>query len=147
MSQAMSPDFKQKPSTHISAPTAQGRRKRPPASQRFAPLNWVKKHAKLKSMAKYGGPGKYTMEQVKRHNKAEDCWIVLNGHIFDITEYIPYHPGGDDILKAKGRDGTVLFYQIHRWVNVEALIKNCWIGQVLNYKPPKMGSIGKQTHN
>eukprot|EP00483_Globobulimina_turgida_P002828 UN02833 len=84
------------------------------------------------------------MEQVSKHNKVEDCWIVLNGNIFDITEYIPYHPGGDDILKAKGKDGTVLFYHLHRWVNVDALIKNCWIGQVLNYKPPKMDSIGTQ---
>merc|ERR1712130_963220 len=83
-----------------------------------------------------GGPRRYTMEQVKEHNKRENCCMVLNGHVFDITEYIPFHPGGDQILKAKGGDGTELFLKFHRWVNIEAVLKNCWIGQVANHKPP-----------
>ena len=95
-------------------------------------MHWVKKHEKMKMMKKYGGPKMYGMEEVKQHNKRDDCWMVLNGHIFDVTEYVPYHPGGDEILKGTGRDATVLFYSVHRWVNIEALIKNCWIGQVAN---------------
>merc|ERR1719295_947266 len=83
------------------------------------------------------------MKEVKKHNTREDCWMVLNGHVFDITKYVPYHPGGDEILKGKGRDATVLFYTVHRWVNIEALIKNCWIGQVLDYKPPNLKNVGK----
>eukprot|EP01083_Nonionella_stella_P236753 831178_1 len=138
MSQPTSPGFKSK-----STQSIQPRKKRPPPSQ-FSQLHWVKKHEKIKSMNKYGGPGKYTMEQIKQHNKPNDCWMVLNGHIFDITEYIPYHPGGNEILKANGKDGTILFYKTHRWVNIEALIKNCWIGQVLNYKPPNMNKLNKK---
>ena len=143
---ATSPGFNQKATTHDENRQFQPRRKRPPPSQGFTSLHWIKKHEKLKSMAKYGGPGQYTMEEIKKHNKRDDCWIVLNGHIFDITEYIPYHPGGDEILRAKGRDGTILFYSTHRWVNIEALIKNCWIGQVLNYKPPNLKRIGTSKH-
>eukprot|EP01083_Nonionella_stella_P032811 89795_1 len=122
----------------------QTRQKKRPPSQGFSSMHWVKKHEKIKMMNKYDGPGQYTMNQIKKHNKRDDCWMVLNGHVFDLTEYIPFHPGGDEILKAKGRDGTILFYQTHRWVNIEALIKNCWIGQVKDYKPPKINS--KQTH-
>lgn len=142
---ATSPGFNKKPTAHDNTQKFQPRRKRPPPSQGFTSLHWVKKHETLKSMAKYGGPRKYTMDEIKKHNKRDDCWMVLNGHVFDVTEYIPYHPGGDEILKAKGKDGTVLFYATHRWVNIEALIKNCWIGQVLNYKPPNLNKIGKKS--
>ena len=43
------------------------------------------------------------------HNKKEDCWTSVNGLVYDITEYIPKHPGGDEILLACGTDGTSLF--------------------------------------
>eukprot|EP00484_Ammonia_sp_Unknown_P025452 CAMPEP_0197027504 /NCGR_PEP_ID=MMETSP1384-20130603/7403_1 /TAXON_ID=29189 /ORGANISM="Ammonia sp." /LENGTH=225 /DNA_ID=CAMNT_0042456359 /DNA_START=27 /DNA_END=704 /DNA_ORIENTATION=+ len=141
---ALSPGFNQKSSDNNENKNQYlGRKKRPPPSQGFSSTHWLQKHEKIRSMQQYGGPRKYRMEEVKKHNKRDDCWMVLNGNVFDITEYIPYHPGGDEILKAKGRDGTVLFYTFHRWVNVEALIKNCWIGQVLDYQPPNLNNIGK----
>merc|ERR1712154_371887 len=148
---ATSPSFQsQSKSTKPSTSSMQfkGRSKRPPPSQGYSPMQWVKLHSSLQEVAKYGGPKMYTMEQVRQHNTREDCWMVLNGHVFDVTKYVPFHPGGDDILKGKGRDATVLFATIHRWVNIDALIKNCWIGQVINYKPPKMKSRnGKRKKN
>jgi len=35
-----------------------------------------------------------SMEEVARHNKPDDAWIVLHGRVYDITNYIPKHPGG-----------------------------------------------------
>lgn len=53
----------------------------------------------------------FTAEQVKDHNGKDDCWTIVSGSVYDITSYVPRHPGGDEILKACGEDGTSLFTQ------------------------------------
>ena len=50
------------------------------------------------------------MEELSRHNTSDDCWIALEGFIYDISAYLEYHPGGIDILlEAAGTDVTSLF--------------------------------------
>ncbi len=50
-----------------------------------------------------------TMAEVGMHTSESDCWTVIEGSVYDITEYIPRHPGGEEILQACGVDGTTLF--------------------------------------
>ena len=53
------------------------------------------------------GPGRsYTEEQVAAHNRAEDLWLIIRGKVYDFTEYIAHHPGGEAMLKNAGRDST-----------------------------------------
>lgn len=68
------------------------------------------------------------MEEIKKHNRKTDCWIILENKVYDITNYIKYHPGGDIILDAAGKDGTSLYQYYHPWVNVQALIGRFQIG-------------------
>ncbi len=35
--------------------------------------------------------------------------MVLNGKLYDVTKYVPYHPGGQKMMAAAGIDGTALF--------------------------------------
>jgi cytochrome b involved in lipid metabolism len=53
----------------------------------------------------------YTLEDVSQHATQEDCWFVINGSVYDVTEYIAggKHPGGEAILKGCGKDATELF--------------------------------------
>lgn len=61
--------------------------------------------------------------------KGKDAWTVLGGKVYNITPYIPYHPGGEpELMKAAGRDGTKLFGEIHPWVNWEGMLENCLVG-------------------
>lgn len=53
----------------------------------------------------------YTRAEVATHNSASDCWTIINGNVYDLTSYIPRHPGGDEILAACGTDGSSLFNQ------------------------------------
>lgn len=52
-----------------------------------------------------------TVDQVALHASEDDCWTIVGGSVYDITAYLPDHPGGDDILLACGTDGTSLFSQ------------------------------------
>ena len=42
--------------------------------------------------------GKLTYDEVAKHSSADDCWIILYGKVYDLTEFIPEHPGGPQIL-------------------------------------------------
>ena len=54
----------------------------------------------------------YTLAEVAKHNKKTDAWIVIDGKVADITEWIPKHPGGMVIMKGVGKDATALFTSI-----------------------------------
>lgn len=42
----------------------------------------------------------YSLEEVKRHTREEDCWLVINGNVYDVTKFLDEHPGGFDIIIA-----------------------------------------------
>jgi predicted heme/steroid binding protein len=52
----------------------------------------------------------YTLEEVQKHNNADDVWIVLHNKVYDITKYLEDHPGGSAILiEVAGTDATEAF--------------------------------------
>lgn len=51
----------------------------------------------------------FTLDEVARHNSINDCWTVISNDVYDLTQYINRHPGGDEILRACGQDATTLF--------------------------------------
>jgi sulfite oxidase len=38
------------------------------------------------------------------HNKNNDAWIIFRNNVYDITDFISKHPGGNIIKKALGKD-------------------------------------------
>ncbi len=40
----------------------------------------------------------YTKEEVAKHNKSSDCWLILDGEVYDVTKFLESHPGGEEIL-------------------------------------------------
>lgn len=51
----------------------------------------------------------FDMDTVAKHNSRSDCWTVINGKVYDITPYVRRHPGGSEIVRACGIDGSTLF--------------------------------------
>ena len=54
----------------------------------------------------------YTMSEVGEHATEDDCWIVINDTVYDVTEFIAAgkHPGGDVIRQRCGTDVTEVFF-------------------------------------
>ena len=49
----------------------------------------------------------YSMEEVAKHNKKEDLWIVVKGIVLDVTNWLDEHPGGPQaLMNFMGRDAT-----------------------------------------
>lgn len=51
----------------------------------------------------------YTLQQVSEHSESSDCWMAINGKVYDATQYINSHPGGNSITQGCGKDATELF--------------------------------------
>jgi len=48
-----------------------------------------------------------SMEQVAAHNTAEDCWMAIEGKVYDISAYIPEHPTPASVLTSWcGKEAT-----------------------------------------
>ncbi len=49
---------------------------------------------------------RFREEEIAQHNNPDDLWLIINGKVYDFTEYLPLHPGGEAILRNAGRDST-----------------------------------------
>lgn len=87
-----------------------------------------------------------TMEEVARHNKPSDCWVVYRGVVYDITQYLKYHPGGSKILlTVAGKDCTSAFMKHHRWVNCAAILKGTQVGVIASAATQQWSSANQLT--
>ncbi|AEO53595.1 hypothetical protein MYCTH_2295138 [Thermothelomyces thermophilus ATCC 42464] len=56
----------------------------------------------------------FTMEEVAKHNKKDDLWVVVKGVVLDLTNWLDDHPGGPQaLLNFMGRDATEEFEMLH----------------------------------
>lgn len=56
----------------------------------------------------------YSMATVEANNTAESCWVAVNGFVYDVTDWIPQHPGGPErIIPLCGTDATTAFGTQH----------------------------------
>lgn len=55
-----------------------------------------------------------TAEELKKHNKAGDLWISIQGKVYNVSDWGKDHPGGDlPLLNLAGQDVTDAFIAYH----------------------------------
>jgi cytochrome b involved in lipid metabolism len=52
---------------------------------------------------------KYSVEDVSGHSTEKDCWMIIDGKVYNVTRYIKIHPGGREIIRGCGIDASSLF--------------------------------------
>jgi len=73
----------------------------------------------------------FTLGEVKKHNKKNDAWTIIENKVYNISTWIPTHPGGDVILKAVGKNGTRLFKSVnHPSFVKESVLPKYYIGNL-----------------
>ena len=59
-------------------------------------------------------PKTYTLADVALRSSAEECWVAIDGAVYDLTAWVRSHPGGRaSILALCGTDGTAEFLGQH----------------------------------
>uniref|UniRef100_A0AC35TFJ8 Cytochrome-b5 reductase n=1 Tax=Rhabditophanes sp. KR3021 TaxID=114890 RepID=A0AC35TFJ8_9BILA len=67
--------------------------------------------------------------ELAKHDKINDCWIAIHGKVYDVTDYLAYHPGGvPEIVAHAGKDATLAFEEIHGWINYQGFLRNYCMG-------------------
>jgi len=60
-----------------------------------------------------------TPSELREHRTREDAWAAFRGKVYNITPYLPFHPGGEkELMRVAGRDGTKLFGALHPRLHV-----------------------------
>ena len=80
----------------------------------------------------------YIMEEVAKHNKKGDVWVVLNGRVLNVSKFLSQHPDGElAVLTFAGKDATAEFDTIHPLDVVEKYAPDAITGVVGNGKAKK----------
>ena len=58
-------------------------------------------------------PNSFTADEVAEHNSPSDCWLLIHGKVYDVTDWVPNHPGGSMIFVRAGGDCSQLFDSYH----------------------------------
>ncbi|KAK4938695.1 hypothetical protein LTR10_020878 [Elasticomyces elasticus] len=72
------------------------------------------------------------IDEVAKRNHAGECWVIINGFVYDVTDFVQSHPGGAaSILQYAGKDATEEYEPIHPPGTLEtSLPKEKCLGQV-----------------
>lgn len=77
----------------------------------------------------------YTLKEVALHNRKDDNWIVIHGHVYDVTKYQKDHPGGADVLaEVAGSDATEAFEDIGHSEDSREILEEFLIGTLQGAK-------------
>ena len=58
-------------------------------------------------------------------------WIIIDGKVYDVTEYVDIHPGGDAILRNAGGDSSVGFHGPQHPSSAVDILSKYHIGEIV----------------
>lgn len=88
----------------------------------------------------------YSLEEVEKHNKLDDAWIILDDLVFNVTNFYKKHPGGPDLVtNFAGQDATDAWISIH--LDIDKAVKYLYPLLVGQYKRVTQQEIELQKKN
>ncbi|CAH1640008.1 unnamed protein product [Spodoptera littoralis] len=74
----------------------------------------------------------YRAEEVSKHDSVESFWVIYKNGVYDVTSFLPSHPGGDQIMNAGGLSIEPFWnvYGMHKTKDICALLESYRIGNL-----------------
>ncbi|XP_062097207.1 cytochrome b5-like [Humulus lupulus] len=80
-------------------------------------------------------PSVFTLAHVAQHNSKNDCWIVINGRVLDVTKFLEEHPGGEEVItELAGKDATKGFEDVGHSKAAKSFLLKYQVGVLQGYK-------------
>lgn len=81
----------------------------------------------------------YTLSQVKEHHTNKSAWLAIHNSVFDVTQFLNEHPGGEEVLlEQAGRDATEAFEDVGHSSDARELMKKYKIGEIVESERRKV---------
>ncbi|PON97226.1 Nitrate reductase NADH dependent [Trema orientale] len=86
-----------------------------------------------------------SMAEASKHNTKDDCWVVIDGKVYDLSSYLDEHPGGDDVvLAATGKDATEDFEDAGHSKSAREIMQSFCIGELDTSAIPELEIVSKK---
>ena len=83
---------------------------------------WMKPHVESEQLERTGGGATestvglrlISLDEIEKHNTPNDCWVVIDGRVYDFSPIVHDHPGGVWSIAAHGgRNASRVFHDVH----------------------------------
>ena len=78
-----------------------------------------------------GSVPSYTKEEILKHRKINDCWIIIQNEIYDVTDFILQHPAGPQLILNNAGLESSRHYNFHS-LKAQKIWKQQFIGYINN---------------
>ncbi|KAJ3149741.1 Cytochrome b5 [Geranomyces variabilis] len=77
------------------------------------------------------GPRSLEWDEISKHNKRDDLWMVIDGKVYDTTRFLDEHPGGEEVMvEVGGQDASEAFEEIGHSDDARDLLKGFYVGDL-----------------
>lgn len=77
----------------------------------------------------------FTYQDVAEHNTKKDCYVVIHDKVYDSTQFVDEHPGGEEVLlDVGGQDATEAFEDVGHSDEARETLEKLLVG-TLKRKP------------
>lgn len=89
-----------------------------------------------------------THEVLASKTSVKECWIAYKGDVYDVTRWLPMHPGGmRALMSASGQDATSVMQSLHAPNTLESYMKRVRKVGVLSEKTLEITNNSKSDEN
>ncbi|CAO1430269.1 unnamed protein product [Diamesa serratosioi] len=81
----------------------------------------------------------YSLAEVGKHNSNRSSWITIHNDVFDVTQFLNEHPGGEEVLlEQAGKEATESFEDVGHSSDARELMKKYKVGELIESERKKV---------
>lgn len=90
---------------------------------------WTRQLSRSTSVTK---TRQYSLKEVASHCTEESCWMVVSDKVYDLTEFLDFHPAGVEImLEHAGTDASTVFFEKGHSLGAQLMLEKYFIGDLI----------------
>ncbi|XP_048884634.1 cytochrome b5 [Brienomyrus brachyistius] len=73
----------------------------------------------------------YRLSEVEEHKSPQNCWILINNKVYDVSKFLEEHPGGVEVLcEHAGGDATENYEDVGHSSDARKMAESYVIGEL-----------------
>ncbi|KAH7240444.1 cytochrome b5-like heme/steroid binding domain-containing protein [Fusarium solani] len=92
----------------------------------------------------------FTLQDVAKHDSANDPYMVIRNKVYDCTSFLKKHPfghcsGGEEVLlEVAGMDATEAYDEVGHSEDADEILEQLYLGEIVAQATQKVKGLGKK---